>query len=491
MASDLRRDLPRMGEEMSNKLSLLAVDDDSAFLKQVSTLLESRYSIKLAGNASEAMAALKVQEFDGILLDMDMPEVTGLQLLKILRGLKPHIPVLMLTGNRSASSVVSAIKEGAFDYVIKDPSEIAAELEFRIARMLTQKALNLKAGQLEKLEKKIADEKNRKYEIVGHSSQTLKLSTLINQLKGYQTPVLILGESGTGKELIARALNAQETETHNRPFIAVNCGAIPENLIESELFGHEKNAFTGATQRRDGKFLAAHGGDIFLDEIADLPLSAQAKLLRVLQEKEVTRVGSNDVISINVRIIAATHKDLKQAVSSGAFREDLYYRLAVMSVVSPPLRERKEDIKLLVEHFLTDLRTSLKMTPGALTVLETHDWPGNIRALKNCVERATILAQVDGVPRIETRHIQLDSIQRPKEKISDLLVPSDLVPQTLDDVTKARSEAITHWAEKLFYSKAFTIMGENKSRLAEKLDFSRDYIHRKLKETGVTEEIEK
>lgn len=480
-----------MGEEMSNKLSLLAVDDDVAFLKQIGSLLGSLYSLKLAGNASEAMAALKVQDFDGIILDMDMPEVSGLQLLKILRGLKAHIPVLMLTGNRSASSIVTAIKEGAFDYVIKDPSDMATELEFRVSRMLAQKALNLRAGKLEKLEKKIADEKSRKYEIVGHSAQTLKLGTLINQLKGYQTPVLILGESGTGKELIARALNAQESETHDRPFIAVNCGAIPENLIESELFGHEKGAFTGAIQRKDGKFLAAQGGDIFLDEIADLPLSAQAKLLRVLQEKEVTRVGSNDVIPINVRIIAATHKDLKQAVVSGAFREDLYYRLAVMSLVSPALRERREDIRLLVEHFLGDLRTSLKMTADAFSVLEKHDWPGNIRALKNCVERATILTQVDGVPRIEARHIQLDSMLRPKEKVNELVVPADLLPQTLEDVTKARSIEITHWAESIFYSKAFALVGENKSRLAEKLDFSRDYIHRKLKETGVTEEADR
>lgn len=469
-----------------DKPSLLAIDDDQEFLVEVEKRLRDRYNVHGVATASAAMATLKDRDFDGILLDMDMPEVGGLQLLKILRGLKAHLPVLMLTGNRTTTRIVTAIKEGAFDYVVKDIDDGKEELCFRIDRMISQNSLAQKAKRLEKLEKEVADEKARKYQIVGTSDATLQLHAFIHQLKGHQTSVLISGESGTGKELIARALNLQDTGRTQRPFIAVNCGAIQDNLIESELFGHEKGAFTGAQGRKDGRFIAANGGDIFLDEIAELSPSAQAKLLRVLQEREVCRVGSNDAVKVNVRVIAASHRDLRQAVIDGHFREDLYYRLAVVKIESPPLRKRKEDIGLLTEHFLQDLGTSLRLAPAALRVLNEHEWPGNIRALKNCIERAIILAQVDNWYRIEDRHIQLDSIVTNKPVAAGAVqIPQEFLPATIEDVKPDRLTALLDWVESEFYGRAYELVGRNKSRLAERMDRSRDMIHRKLKDFGI------
>ncbi len=474
-------------EILSKLLSILAVDDDESFLAYLAQALRSDYEVVTATGASGAMGELNVRDFDCVLLDMKLPEIDGLQLLKVLRGLRPHIPVVMLTGDKTPAKIVKAIKDGATDYVVKEPGELEAEIKFRIAKAIEQRSLLTKT---QLLEKKINEESRRRYEIVGDSVQTLKLKTGISQLKGHQTPVLILGESGTGKELVARALNAQEIDGAARPLICVNCAAIPENLAESELFGHKKGAFTGAHQNQDGKFVAAHGGDIFLDEIGDLPLAVQAKLLRVLQEKEVVRVGSNTPIKVNVRVIAATHKNLGDAVAQGKFREDLYYRLAVMTLFTPALRGRREDIPHLVSHFLLEMGSALKLSAPAIALLQEHKWPGNIRALKNCIERALILAQVEGSSKIEPKHILLDNTITDSNAQGKLTIPKELLPDIADEITPDALENYSSWAEKTFFETAYAAVSQNKTKLAEKLGVSRDFIHRKFKALGIGPEGE-
>ena len=467
--------------------SILAVDDDESFLTYLAQALADEYDVTTVANASGAMSALKDRDFDCVLLDVKLPEIDGFQLLKVMRGLKPYLPVVMLTGDKTPAKIVKAVKDGASDYVVKEPGDLAAEIKFRIGKAIEQRSLATKAHLMER---KLTEESRLRYEIIGHSTPTLKLKGLISQMKGHHTPVLILGESGTGKELVARALNTQEIGGVARPLVCVNCAAIPENLAESELFGHVKGAFTGAHQNQDGKFFAAHGGDIFLDEIGDLPLAVQAKLLRILQEKEVVRVGSNTPVKINIRVIAATHKNLNEAVAQGKFREDLYYRLAVMTLYAPALRERTEDIPDLVEHFLKEMGSALKVSSEAMDLLKIHKWPGNIRALKNCIERALILAQVEGVSKINPAHIVLDNTLAQSADKDRRLVPKDLLPEIAEEVCAEGLKNYNSWAEKTFFEAAYEVTGKNKTRLAEKLSVSRDFIHRKLKFLGVGAEGE-
>ncbi len=470
-------------ESALTKQHILAVDDDVEFLEELSKSLSKDYDLFCVNNASEAMAALKAKDYDCLLLDMNLPEIDGLQLLRILKGLKPSLPIIMLTGEKSITTVVRAMKEGAYDYVVKEPGNLDVEIKFKIKKAIQQQQLVAKA---QTLEKKISEENSLRYEIIGHSPKILSMKGQIQALKGNTSPVLIYGESGTGKELIARALNIQEKNGTTRPLICVNCAAIPENLAESELFGHVKGSFTGAHQQQDGKFLAANGGDIFLDEIGELSLTIQAKLLRVLQEKEVVRVGSNNSIKLNVRVIAATHRDLSQAVTQGKFREDLYYRLTVMSLSAPALKERKSDIPLLVEHFLKDMKSHLRITKEALELLENHNWPGNIRALRNCIERAKILADTDGGFQIGARHIILDHALTQAKDNKLIQIPWDLLPQEENDINSDQYKSIVEWVEKIYFQKSFEII-PNKSKIAEQISRSRNFVHGKFRDLGISE----
>lgn len=471
-----------MKKSADKPFEILAVDDDVEFLKQLTAVLSHDFAMSVAENASEALAALKDRDFDCVLLDMNLPEIDGLRILKMLRGLKPLMPVIMLTGDKTPQKIVQAIQGGAADYVIKEPKDIELEIKFKISRAIEQQGLVSRAGQLEK---KVSAEA-QKYEIRGFSTQALELKENIAQLKGRSVPVMITGESGTGKELVARSLNLQESGGLSRPFITVNCSAIPENLAESELFGHVKGAFTGAHQQQDGKFIAANGGDIFLDEIGDLSLPIQAKLLRVLQEREVMRVGSNSPVKINVRVIAATHKNLKDLIAQGKFREDLYYRLVVVTIKAPALRERKDDIPILVEYFLKEIAPKLTANKEAMAVFVGHDWPGNIRALKNCVDRAAIFALAENALHVERKHVILDAITSVDlDEGQAFHAPVDLLPETQEDVCPERLSEFTKWSEEIFFAKSFEIMNGNKSKLAERLSLSRDYVHRKLKSLGI------
>jgi DNA-binding NtrC family response regulator len=389
----------------------------------------------------------------------------------------------MLTGNTDLRSIVGAMKAGASEYVVKGSADLEVELKFRLHQAIEKQGLQVEN---QKLEKKLS-EQMRRYEIVGHSPAILKLKSDILKLKGHPASVLITGESGVGKEMVAGSLSLQESNGLSRPFVAVNCAAISENLVESELFGHEKGAFTGAINKSKGKFLAAHRGDLFLDEIGDMPLAAQAKLLRALQERVITPVGSTESIPIDVRVIAATNKDLKAEIQAGRFREDLYYRLSVVRFEVPPLRERREDIPALAEHFLKQLGANkIRLSDEAVLKLQSHSWRGNIRVLRNCLERAWILTRGEDRTVIDRDEIQFDDISAPNSSLSG--VPSDLLPQSEPELSADKYERFTIWSENVFFKAAYVAAGTNKTRLAERLGLSRDFIHRKLKTLKIGQE---
>jgi two-component system, NtrC family, response regulator AtoC len=459
-----------------DRKSILVIDDEVLIFQTIKLIFSCEFDLYSATSAQEAFQSLSKNEVALILLDVNLPDISGLDLLRLLQHRYPAIPIIMLTGEVDPRVIVKTLQSGAFDYVVKGIENMDSELRFRLHRALEYSDLR---NEKVKLQGRVQED-NKKFEIIGSSAQVLKLKHQLLYLKGERTTVLINGESGTGKELIARALNIQDSELKLRPFISVNCAAIPENLAESELFGHEKGSFTGAVQKSAGKFVAAQGGDIFLDEIGELSLAIQAKLLRVIQERVVIPVGSTKEVPISVRIIAATHRDLREEVAKGRFREDLYYRLSVISLHSPPLRERTEDIEELVGHFLIDLGSAhLKVSKDAFRKLKTNLWTGNIRALKNCIERARVLAKMNGSPLIETEHIQIDSIH--SEGKDAMGLPKGLLPENVKEVTKTSYSGFMDWAEKTYLQRAYFLSDHNKTLLSQFLGVTRDTVWRKLR----------
>jgi DNA-binding NtrC family response regulator len=364
---------------------ILIVDNEEKFCKVVKASLELEDLMAdyvTSGEAAEKW--LDNQDTDIIISDLRMEGMDGLELLKRIKSKSPSIDVIMMTAFASQKTAVEALKEGALDYLIK-PFEMD-ELVLRVKRTLQQKKLKEENRQLRtQVQKPVYFDK-----IIGRSEAMKRIYQLIQKAAQSNTTVIILGESGTGKELVAETVHSS-SERAEQPFVAINCAAVPENLLESELFGHEKGAFTGAFQKKIGKFEDAKNGTIFLDEIGDMSLAIQAKLLRVLQNKEIFRLGGNEKIKIFTRVIAATNRDLDSMVESKAFREDLFYRLNVFPIVLPPLRERKEDIPELVNHFIKS-HDIVGIDREALKELMDHEWPGNIRELQNVLERASIMA---------------------------------------------------------------------------------------------------
>jgi len=331
---------------VENLGKVLALDDDLSFLGELKIALEDFVTFNGAGKVTEAMRAMVNDRPDLVLLDMNMPEVTGLEFLRVLKQRAQGIPVIMLTAESDPDIIVQTMKAGADDFVVKGSPDFLASLRVRISQAL-------KLSKVKKLNEALSSklkEAESKYEILGISPSTIKLRADIAKFKGANAYVLILGENGSGKELVARNLNLQENDP-SRPFVAVNCGAIPAELFESELFGHVKGSFTGAVADRTGLFVQANGGDIFLDEIGELPPDLQVKLLRVLQNKEVTPIGSTKTIKLNVRVIAATNQKLEELVSDGKFRSDLFFRINQLVLQTTPLREHPEDILFLARHF--------------------------------------------------------------------------------------------------------------------------------------------
>lgn len=381
-------------------LKVLVADDDATLrLSVTSALLASgRFQVEEAVDGLDAVEKIKTGQYQLALLDVDMPKMTGLEALKEIKEHDPSIIALIMTAYANVNDAVLAVKEGAYDYLSKPVKE---------ERLLTLIGKALEAHSLiSRVAASAPKLKSTDRPMIGKTSLMQKVFHIINRLSKVDTPVLVRGPSGTGKELVARAIHHNSSLKEGK-FVAINCSAIPENLFESELFGHEKGSFTGADQRKIGKFQFAEGGTLFLDEVGDMPQLMQVKLLRVLQEKVFTPIGSNREIETNVRIIAATNRPLEEMIKKGTFREDLYYRLNVMPIFLPPLCERREDIDQLVDLFVQKFNKAqskriLGVSPDALSVLRKYDWPGNIRELENIIEHAFILE--------ETNQIQLSSL---------------------------------------------------------------------------------
>ena len=380
----------------SDRFQVMVVDDERTQLEFVGGFLrKAGFEVALMESAAGALERFRREPFDLVLTDQRMPEMSGADLLKQCRGVDPEAAVIIMTAYGSIETAVSAMKEGATDYLTK-PLNLE-ELLLRIERVRRSHQLVRENTQLREL----LQDRHRIEGVIGESGQMQEVLDLVRRVAPSDATVLLRGESGTGKELIAKAIHYASAR-RNGPLVKVNCAALPETLLESELFGHEKGAFTGAFAMRKGRFEIADGGTLFLDEIGDLPAHLQAKLLRVLQEKEFERVGSNRAITTDVRIITATHRDLEQLMREGRFREDLYYRLNVVTIILPPLRERRQDLPALIEHFLRKFaekngKTIQGFSREARDALLRYDYPGNVRELENLVERAIVLTRDDVV----------------------------------------------------------------------------------------------
>ncbi len=368
--------------------TILLVDDDASLRRIVEhTLTEQGHIVRSAANAADALARFRTEQADLVITDVRMPDMDGLSLLREIRRLDENAVVVMITAFSSVETAVEAMKSGAFDYVTKpfnrDEFRVVVEKGLRHRELLTENRL---------LRQELASRFSLP-NIVGESERMQKIFKIISQVAPRDTTVLIQGETGTGKELIAHAIHFCSPRA-KKPFVAVNCSAIPETLVESEMFGHTKGAFTGAASDKPGRFELAEGGTIFLDEIGEVQPHAQVKLLRALQERQVDRVGGTRPVDVNVRVIAATSRNLEEDVKTGKFRADLFYRLSVVPIQVPPLRERREDIPALVEHFLRKLGArNCHVAPEALRALQGYRWPGNVRELENVIERVLVLRE--------------------------------------------------------------------------------------------------
>ncbi len=369
------------------KASILVIDDDQSLRRVIEfSLAEQGHLVRTAATGEEGLALFGKERFDAVITDITMPGISGIEVLKKVQAAAPSLPVIVITAYGTVESAVEAMKLGAFDYITKpfnrDELRITLERALRLRR-LEQENIELRA--------EVAD-RYRFDGIVGTSGKLREVLDLAGRVAGSEATVLVTGESGTGKELLAKGIH-YSSERREGPFVAVNCAAIPETLIESELFGHVKGSFTGAVRDKEGKFELANGGTIFLDEIGDLRVDLQAKILRALQERSVDRVGGSRPVPVDVRVIAATNRDLERSVKDGTFREDLFYRLSVVTLHMPPLRERREDIPLLSEFFIRKFNkgADVSITRDALASLAAYGWPGNVRELENVIERASVL----------------------------------------------------------------------------------------------------
>jgi len=375
---------------MKSSTQILVIDDE-AHNRQALTLLlsHSGYQVQSAVTGEEALEIMEKSPFEIIITDLFLPGVSGIDILKRVKEDSPYTSVILITGNASAETAVEAMKEGAFDYITKP-------FNFEKLKVIVAKAVEKSRLVAENLY--LRQQLRGKYKfdnIIGNSLPMQQVFSRLERIVNTESTILILGESGTGKELVAKAIH-YNSPRKDKPFVAINCGAIPADLLESELFGHAKGAFTGAVSEKAGKFEAADKGTIFLDEIGTMPMHLQMKLLRVLQEQEIERIGTTRKVKLNVRVVSATNADLEDQVKKGQFREDLYYRLNVIPIQLPPLRERREDIALLARNFLQKFcqemdRSLMSISPAAMTALENYAWPGNVRELENLIERTVAL----------------------------------------------------------------------------------------------------
>jgi DNA-binding NtrC family response regulator len=445
---------------------ILVVDNEHSVRLTLSMLLKGKgHQVLEAADGRAAIEKLREEVVSLVITDLKMAEVSGLDVLREAKALRPETEVILLTGYGTIESAVEAMRLGAFDYVTK-PFE-SSELLHRVQNALEHHQL---VSEVRLLRQQIREQRGFGT-LVGKSPEIHRVAEMVSRVAGTDTTILIEGESGTGKELVARAIHA-ESPRADRPFVAINCGALPETLLESELFGHVKGAFTGAIATKKGLFEEADQGTLFLDEIGDTSPATQIKLLRVLQEREIRRVGSNAPIKINVRLLAATHRPLEELVREGRFRDDLFYRLNVVAIPLPPLRDRRGDMPLLAAHFLEGAAKRLgkpvpTLSQEALSLLMEYPWPGNVRELENAIERAVLLAQQNVIYPGDLP----PSLRRgahPGES-----APASPKPMRLDEV------------ERSHILKTLEDLGWNQARAAEVLGIGRNTLWRKLKEYGI------
>ena len=442
---------------------ILVVDDEPSILRLLEeALTQWGYQVKCAASGDEALAAIRGDLFDAVLTDIRMPEMSGLDLLREIKRHDDSIEVVMMTGYPTIVSAVEALKEGAYDYLSKPV--ILDELRHLMARMTERRFLR---GEVTSLRERLGEELTVT-ELVGNSQPMQRVKEIIAKVAATDSPVLIEGESGTGKELVAAAIHRLSPRAKG-PFIPVNCSAIPEDLLESEFFGHVRGAFSGAVSDSLGLFRGANEGTIFLDEIAELSPGLQVKLLRVLQEMQVRPVGSTKAYAVDVRVIAATNRDLDRTVAEGTLRQDLYYRLNVVRISLPPLRTRREDIAAIVNHFVRRFNRRFRrdvrgMTPEALETLNRYDFPGNVRELENLIERAYAMGARD--------QITLGDLPSLTAGSAAPAVGSGAIPQLAD-------------VEKELILRALSFYKDDKEAAAQALGISRRTIYRRLKEYGM------
>jgi len=452
---------------MKTRKKILVVDDDDAHRTMLRTLVGGwGYDIVEADDGSTAMEKVQERPFDLVLMDIRMLKVSGLEALDRIKAFNPSIPVTIMTAYSSVETAIEALKKGAYDYLTKP-------LDFDKLRLTIERAMeHTRLKEENRLLKESLGKHFDMQNIIGRSPAMMSLLETVAHVAPSEATVMITGDSGTGKELIAGVIH-HNSPRKDGPFVKINCAAITETLLESELFGHEKGAFTGADRRKEGRFYQANQGSIFLDEVSEMPLTMQVKLLRVLQERELTRVGGEKVIPVDVRVIAATNKDLVDLKNRGLFREDLYYRLNVVSLEIPPLTERREDIPLLARHFLEIFVDKNKkeikgFTPKAMDQLIRYDWPGNVRELMNAVERAVVLARTEYLDDQDFPILQplLQQTAPAQSDFNNIDIP-------LEEVEKA---AILRMLE---------FVAGNKSEAARRLGITRKTLHKKLKKYGV------
>ncbi|MDA0589704.1 MAG: sigma-54 dependent transcriptional regulator [Planctomycetota bacterium] len=458
---------------------VLVVDDDENHAEAVADSLEPHgYECQVAGSGEKGLALIESDEFDVVITDLKMGEIDGLELLQKAKEELPDAEVILLTGHSSFKSALAAGQAGAFMYLTK-PVDIS-ELRQAVERASTRIRLLRKNAELSRR----LDEKFGFEGVIGNSPSMKKIIDRLKQVSPMNTTVLIRGDNGTGKELVARALH-QNSNRKNKPFVPLNISALPESILESELFGHEKGAFTGADSKRIGKFEYANGGTLFLDEVGEMPVDTQIKLLRVLEERKISRVGSNEEMDINVRLVAATNANLEKAVEAGKFREDLYYRLKVYSINLPPLRERRADIPLLIEHFLEQLSNlhgveKPTITRAARQSLIRHDWPGNIRQLRNSLE-AMFVQDYDGVLDVDDLPDDIPPIESSTDE--------DDVPVGLTAPKLSGSDALVGRSmqeiERYYIEKTLELTDGNRKEAAALLDMPERTLYRRIKEFGL------
>jgi two-component system nitrogen regulation response regulator NtrX len=441
---------------------IFVIDDEDRIRQSLNGILKDEgYEVLEAKDGVQALRQIESDSPDLVLLDIWMPGMDGMEVLERIKGQTPNLPVIMISGHGNIELAVKAVKLGAFDFIEKPLS---------LEKVLLTVNNALLFSKLEQENRALRQEVQKKYEIVGNSPEIQNLKEQIKIVAPTNGWVLISGENGTGKELVARAIHRLSLRA-DKPFVEVNCAAIPEELIESELFGHEKGAFTGALTKKRGKFDLSHEGTIFLDEIADMSLKTQAKILRILQEQKFERVGGTEMIYVDVRVIAATNRDLKEEIQKGKFREDLYYRLNVIPLTVPPLRDRHTDIAPLVEHFIAEFclennKELKKISPEAMSLLASYSWPGNVRELKNIVERMVIMTRG---PVIEAKDVPSPVREQPKAPLEFSFFNFNLLRD-------ARREF-----EKRFIMKKLLENDENISKTAEVIGIERSNLHRKIK----------